>query len=211
MLNLPIVIYGFGGLGRELLGWLKCDLRQNYFSRFVCFVDDNAPEFGEYAGFPVLTPEEAVRKYGKVYYLLAIAKSVIREKVVSTLSPEYWVPLSYIFCDVPVGLNVNLGVGVLVLPRCSLSSDVSIGDFVLLNGGTGVGHDSIVDEYVTCLGGCSINGNVHVEKHALLGANCLIHPNTTIGESAIVGIGSVVLRNVRANETVFGNPAKKFR
>jgi acetyltransferase-like isoleucine patch superfamily enzyme len=39
---------------------------------------------------------------------------------------------------------------------------------------------------------------------------CVMVPHRKIGNNAVIGTGSVVLSNVKANTTVFGNPAKKI-
>ncbi|WP_281374795.1 WxcM-like domain-containing protein [Aureimonas mangrovi] len=47
-----------------------------------------------------------------------------------------------------------------------------------------------------------------VEDDASIGANATILPGVRIGRGAMVGAGAVVTRNVPANATVVGNPAK---
>jgi acetyltransferase-like isoleucine patch superfamily enzyme len=44
-----------------------------------------------------------------------------------------------------------------------------------------------------------------------LGKYVVIEEDVKIGENAIVGVGSVVTKDVAANETVVGIPAKKIR
>jgi len=49
-----------------------------------------------------------------------------------------------------------------------------------------------------------------------IGKNCWIAPSVsvmnklTIGENVVVGLGAVVIRDVDANSTVVGNPARKI-
>ena len=47
-----------------------------------------------------------------------------------------------------------------------------------------------------------------VRKRASIGSNATILCGIEIGENAVVGAGSVVTKNVPANTTVYGNPAK---
>lgn len=44
---------------------------------------------------------------------------------------------------------------------------------------------------------------------AYLGSNAVVLPNLTIGENATVGAGAVVTKDVPANTTVVGVPAKQ--
>ena len=41
----------------------------------------------------------------------------------------------------------------------------------------------------------------------LIGIGSAIAPNITIGKNSLIGAGSVVIRDVKANTQVFGNPA----
>lgn len=49
-----------------------------------------------------------------------------------------------------------------------------------------------------------------VSDHVSIGAGAIILPGITIGEGAIIGAGSVVTKDVPANETWVGNPARKL-
>lgn len=47
-----------------------------------------------------------------------------------------------------------------------------------------------------------------VKKSASIGSNATIVPGITIGENAVIGAGAVVTKDVPANTTVIGNPAR---
>lgn len=49
---------------------------------------------------------------------------------------------------------------------------------------------------------------VHIHKNAWIGTGAIILPGVTVGENAIVGAGAIVTKDVPANTTVVGNPAK---
>lgn len=53
-----------------------------------------------------------------------------------------------------------------------------------------------------------IKSTVVLEDDCWIGAGVIILPGVTIGEMAIVGAGAVVTKNVLANSTVTGIPAK---
>lgn len=50
-----------------------------------------------------------------------------------------------------------------------------------------------------------------VKKGAVIGMNATIGPGIIIGENAIIGMGAVVLKNVKNNEIVVGNPATSIK
>jgi len=63
------------------------------------------------------------------------------------------------------------------------------------------------DKYPRAVGDWKIVPTV-VKKGASIGAGAVILCGVTIGENAMVGAGSVVTKDVKANEMVYGNPAK---
>ncbi len=52
---------------------------------------------------------------------------------------------------------------------------------------------------------------VTIGRNVWIGGGAIILPGMTIGDDAIVGAGSVVTRDVAANVTVAGNPARALR
>ncbi|MBP9927344.1 MAG: acetyltransferase, partial [Cyclobacteriaceae bacterium] len=49
------------------------------------------------------------------------------------------------------------------------------------------------------------------EDEVFIGSGVTVVAGVTIGKGARVGAGSVVIANVKAGETVFGNPAQKIK
>lgn len=56
---------------------------------------------------------------------------------------------------------------------------------------------------------CSVSGSVHVGENAYI-AGDIIRNQCTVGDNAFVGLGAVVVKDVPADTTVIGNPAKPY-
>ncbi|MBD8881905.1 NeuD/PglB/VioB family sugar acetyltransferase [Rhodanobacter sp. 7MK24] len=204
--DLPLVIFGTGGLARELWGWMKTARDGRPRARMAAFVVDDAA-FDSYDGIPVMSREQA-RRLQRVEYLIAVANPMERKRLSAELDALGWQAGTYTHESALLGVNLTIGKGTMIFPRCSISSDATLGEHVLVNGGTAIGHDCVIASYCSLLGGASINGSVTLGEGVLVGAGAIIHPGKKIGSGATVGMGSVVLRHVAAGQTVFGNPAK---
>lgn len=202
--RLPLVILGAGGFARELLGWMRLNYLVN--NEIKSFVQDGGGE--KIAGIDVVD-FDVIRE--TVRFIVAVGDPGLKECLVKKALAKGWLPESYIDDTSVIGLDVKVGKGCIISPFCTVSSNVSLGDYVTLNCRAGVGHDSEIGEYTTLLGSNQVNGCVTVADRVLLGAGSIIHPGRKIGSSSVVGIGSVVLTNVKEKTTVFGNPAKKLK
>jgi maltose O-acetyltransferase len=49
---------------------------------------------------------------------------------------------------------------------------------------------------------------VRIGSDVWIGGGAIILPGVTVGDGAVIGAGSVVTRDVKAGQTVTGNPAR---
>ncbi|MDQ0477902.1 acyltransferase [Chryseobacterium sp. MDT2-18] len=101
--------------------------------------------------------------------------------------------------------NVNIGNNVTIKPGVQIWDGITIEDNVFIGPNVTFTNDKHP---------VSQNKNFQlletiVKSGASIGANSTILPGLIINENAIIGAGSVVTKDVPANETWFGNPARK--
>jgi sugar O-acyltransferase (sialic acid O-acetyltransferase NeuD family) len=204
----PLYLVGYGGLAREVYGWLVHE-NSVLLERFAGFlITDGNKVDSLIHGFPVKHVDDI---QGTFSYLLTVGSPAIKDKIYNELSIIRGATLeSFISADTAIGVNVSIGQGAIVNPRSSISSDVRIGKLALINCNTGIGHDVVIGDNCSVLGSASINGDVTIGNNVLIGCGAIIHPGKKVGDDAVVGMGSVVFRNVKARTTVIGNPAKVF-
>ncbi|MFS4551562.1 acetyltransferase [Comamonas resistens] len=210
-------VYGASGCGRGVMPLARQQLVQAGIApELLVFVDD-APGPVRVNGQRLLTYAQFLAEpAGQRHAVLAIANSVVREKLAARLVQDGVRPWAVQAANVVRMDEVVLGEGAILSPFVTLTSNIRIGRHFHANLYSYVEHDCMIGDFVTFAPGVKCNGNIVVEDHAYIGAGAVIKQGVpgkplVIGRGAVVGMGAVVTKSVPAGTTVVGNPAKPLR
>jgi acetyltransferase-like isoleucine patch superfamily enzyme len=104
------------------------------------------------------------------------------------------------FCD--IGRNVRIGSSCVIQAHVTISNECEIGNNVFIGPNTSIFNDKYpYSEYLTP----SI-----IEDNVIIGGAVIILPDVTIQRNSVIAAGSVVTKNVPADTTVKGLPARKM-
>lgn len=205
-----LVLVGAGGFGREVLFQiLNSSIEANKYD-ILGFVDDTSELLGKNINdYPVIGNIDWLVNYkDKICAVVCIGNSQARKTVVKKISTNINVDFpSIIASDVKMSEYVNLGKGCVICLSNILTTNITIGDFVIINLDCTVGHDAIIDDFVTIYPSVNVSGNVHIESCAEVGTGSNIIQSKRIGENTIIGAGSVVVKDIISNCTAVGAPA----
>lgn len=187
-------IYGPGGFGREIIR-AATEIHPE-----VVFVSDTPSE--PVCGLPVLSPSDLPPDARAV---IAIGSSQVRREISLRLPCKPGILQSSFAL---IGPDVELSEGAVICDYSIITASAKIGRHFQCNIYSYVAHDCVIGDFVTFAPRVCCNGNVTIGDGAYIGTCAMIKQGVTIGENAVVGMGAVVTKDVPANTTVVGNPAR---
>lgn len=210
-----VLIIGAGGFGREVLNWLisyptsiQFPLDRWYFGGFL---DDNLNALdnfdieGKILGKPLEFDYQSSDRL-----ICAIANPEAKLPLCRRIESMNGQFINMI-CDETVYSRQNkLGKGIIMVPGAIITTNVSIGDFVILNMYATIGHDAVIGDGCTLNALTNVTGSVVLDEGVFLGSHACVIPSIKVGAYARIGAGSVVVRDVEPYTTMMGVPAKKI-
>jgi sugar O-acyltransferase (sialic acid O-acetyltransferase NeuD family) len=207
-----LLIIGAGGFGREVLQWaLDIQNQRDVDWEVGGFLDANPQAFANFEiDYSVLGNPESWQPTCNDRFICAIGDPTIRLRICRELQKRGAEFVSMIHPSAIVGSRCKIGTGTILCPGVTVTVDVTIGDFVVLNVRSCVGHDARVGDGCTVNDFCDVTGNAKLGEGVFLGSHSSVTPSAKVGDYARVGAGSVVVRRVREHTTVMGPTAKRI-
>lgn len=208
----PLVIVGAGGLGRET-AFLVEQINDGSYEEpqwdLRGFVDDDdALQEKDVQGLPILGDVAWLAKQRGLHYAIAVGDSAARCRLAHMLNETPLTPATLIHPSVPLHCTARVEAGAIICQGVALTVAVHIGRHALLDVQSNVSHDAVVDEFATVHPGVHLTGNTRIGAGAELGAGAVVLPGVSVGERAVVGAGAVVHRDLPAECTAVGVPAR---
>jgi len=175
------------------------------------FLDDDRSKTGqEFMGYPIVGTT-AILENGcpDIWVLNNVARDMnVRAKVCARLdSLGVRRHLTLIHPSVDTAYT-TIGEGCIIHEGVSLGPDCVIGRHCVMLANCTAGHECIVEDLVFVGNNVILGARGCIETGSFVGLNSVILPYRKLGARSMIGAGSVVIRDVPADTTVFGNPAR---
>jgi len=207
-----LLIIGARGFGREVFNISKACLGFNNDFRIKGFLDDKTDALDNYPGYPpIIDSVESYKIQVNDVFICALGETKFRKKYAQIILDKGGNFMSIIHPSATIAKNTTIGRGCILARDAIISCDVTIGDFVSIQSLSVIGHDVRIGSWCQLNSFCFIGGFVTLAEEVTIHPGAIIHPLKKVGKGSIVGAGAFVVRNVKENTTVFGNPAKKLR
>ena len=207
-----IVIVGAGGVGREtsLIIQQINELKSTW--NLIGFIDDDVNSCGNLInGYPVIGGMDSLEKLSlDTYVVVAIANYKVKKRIVNKINNRFKFA-TIVHPRVLINDYMTLGEGTIIYEGAILTTNIKVGNHVIISPKCGIGHDSIIKDYVSLLWNVNISGNDIIEEGVMMGSASTVIQGKKIGKGSTVGAGAVVIDNIDSYSTVVGVPAKVIK
>ncbi len=184
-----VQLIGAGGLGRELASVLE----QTKELRVSGFWDDAYPAIQTVGRWKVLgNTTDLQHSNSGVPLLIALGNPEIRRKLylqLESAGQRNWFSFVHPQALIVDPARVNLGPGTIILPFAFLSTDIVLGENVLVHTGSSLHHDTRVGSHSVLMPGSRITGG------AELGPCCYLASNVALTKATRYPDGSRILQS----------------
>lgn len=206
-----IIIIGAGGVGREVAFIIEEINKEMPTLNILGFIDDNKEIHGKVInGYSVLGDlsylDNYEKKEEKPEVVIAIANYNVKKNIVFKLNNKFNFA-TIIHPEVSIHNTVTIGNGSIIYKGVIMTTNITIGNHVIVSPKCGIGHDSIIKDYVSLLWNVNISGNDVIEEGVLIGSAATVIQGKKVGQSAIIGAGAVVVKDILSNTTNVGVPS----
>ncbi|MGL5613393.1 acetyltransferase [Cetobacterium sp.] len=205
-----IYIVGSGGFAREV-AWLIEDINEKNPTWVIMgFIDENEDNIGkELNGYKVLGNLEYLNKQERAYVTIAIGTGEIRESISNKIENHEFSIL--VHPSVIMSKFVAIGEGTIICAGNIITTNIEMGNHVIINLDCTIGHDVILKNYATILPSANISGNVVIGEKTTIGTGSAIIQGISIGNQCMIGAGSVVNKAIMDYATAVGIPARVIK
>ena len=218
MRNPNLLIYGFGGLGMEVLCYILSGARchgkgcKRYGFNVVGIIDEEGvrlPELREILGNQVSHFRSIEELDSNNYsFVVAIGNPIARHRCFQSALSAGLKPETIVHPTAIVDPSASIGEGSIFGPFSLVAPCVLTGKNTVVNNYSSLGHDSVLGMSSVLSPYATLNGGARCGANSFLGTRATIIPGKALGDYSKLSAGSVLCDDTADGSLAIGNPAK---
>lgn len=200
-------IYGASGLGRE---FYDIAIRRNAISFLwedIFFIDDDKEKI-IINGVKCFQLEQLIDSGREFECIIGVGEPTTRKKIMTKLN-SFGVNLATLIDPTAIiSSSAKISPGCIICEYTTIHCNVEIGNNCLIQPSCVIGHDIKIGNHTVLSTFCAPGGQSSFGDCVYAGMHSSIKELITVGDGAIIGMGAAVFRDVPADSTVVGNPAR---
>lgn len=204
-----LLIYGSGGLGREVYDLATRINKENQRWSEIAFIDDFRPD-SELDGVKVLKFSD-ILQLENTECIVAVGEPNSREKLYQKLKQNNQKIATLIDPSAIVSNSATVEEGSIICAFVLIANKTRICQNVLVQSFVNVGHDILVGSHSVISSGVFPGGGDVFGEKVYIGMGATIKEKLTVGDNSIIGMGSYVFQNIPSDVIALGNPARVMR
>lgn len=158
--------------------------------------------------YPILSNWADAAKISGARFIVGVGVPSVKKIMVQKALAKGLVPAATQVHPTAVVQNAELGLGGMIAPGAVVTTNVKIGDYVVLNTNCTVGHDAVIGDFVTCNPGSNVSGNTTLGSGVYFGVGAATKEGVSIAPDCTVGGKAFVHKSVSTpGVTLVGVPA----
>ena len=202
-----LVIYGAGGLGREILDIAR-SLPDGHAE--ILFADDGMEPGAVVAGHRVIGGFDHLCELSRqaTSVVIGLGKPAIRAQIWQRLRDAGVLPATVIDPTAVVRPSATVKPGAVIGANVFISCGAVVHENAVIGTGAMVAHDAEIGPHSAVRPLAIVNGTARLGEASEIGAGAIVMPGRRVADHAIVAMGAAAFVDVGPNVTVIGNPAR---
>lgn len=206
-----LIIFGAGKISEAVSYYFN---RDSEYDIAAYVVDDLFAQEELFLNKPLIKLSEVEQKYPPNEYKVFVATGYQGINHLRASKFEFFKQKGYAFASYispHVTGDFSLGENSIVMDNATIQPCVTIGNNVMVWGGTLIGHHANIKDHCWLTGGCLIGGIATIGERTFIGLGAVIGNEIVIGNDCMIGASTLSTTNVKAGSVILVGPTEAHR